>query len=285
MAKMCQAYSSLLLTEFFMFANPLQPSRWLRTLTQALCLLGAASGTAQAALQDEIQVYDDKMTTQDHFRMDLHVNTTPSGNTTPSYADEVVSSKAWRFTPELIFGLNKDIEAAAYAPVVRKPDGTLYLAGLEARVKWMPVKPTKGGDGFFAGLSWKVSALKNIFSESANNLEMRPVLGSHAGRWLWSVNPGLNWQLSTNSVSGTKRSSPEFNLSAKVGFALARDLSYGLEYYSYQGALGDRLAYAQQNNRLFFVADYDGYSLGIGKNTTDGADRWTLKALFNVPMR
>jgi hypothetical protein len=282
---MVQLSQSIFLGVFSMSLPSIKRKHRLQRALAACSLLGLMSVSAHAGLQDEIQVYDDKMTTPDHFRLDLHVNTTPGGNDTPRYTDEVVSAKAWRFTPELIYGLNKDVEVAAYMPFVRKPDGFLYVAGLEARLKWMPVRPAKGRDGFFAGMSWKYSSLNSIFSESANNLEIRPILGSHSGRWLLSFNPGLKWGLSDNSITGTKRNSPELNLSAKVSFAMARDLAYGLEYYSEQGPLDERLAYSQQNNRLFFVADYDGWSLGVGKNTTDAADTWTLKAQFNVPLR
>jgi len=44
----------------------------------AVALLGG-SFAAQAALQDEIQVYDDEINAKGEYSLELHLNTTPNG--------------------------------------------------------------------------------------------------------------------------------------------------------------------------------------------------------------
>jgi hypothetical protein len=43
------------------------------------------SGTANAYLQDEIQVYDDEVNARSEYSLELHLNTTPRGNQQQGY--------------------------------------------------------------------------------------------------------------------------------------------------------------------------------------------------------
>ena len=48
-----------------------------------------AAASARAALPDEIQVYTDDLEAAGKRGVELHVNTTPSGRSTPEYPGEV----------------------------------------------------------------------------------------------------------------------------------------------------------------------------------------------------
>ena len=82
---------------------------------RALCLLTVwccviAPGTATAALSDEIQVYTDDINAPGEYGLELHVNTTPSGRTTPDYPGEAVPNHGLRITPEFSYGITKTWE-------------------------------------------------------------------------------------------------------------------------------------------------------------------------------
>ena len=68
----------------------------------ALCLcsalLGFLSAPASAVLPDEIQVYTGDINAPGEFGLELHLNTTPSGHSQPSYPGEVTTPHGWRAT-------------------------------------------------------------------------------------------------------------------------------------------------------------------------------------------
>ena len=67
------------------------------TLVAVLSLLPSL---CHAALQDEIQVYDDAINAKGEASLEIHVNSTPRGIQTPSYPGEVMSNNGVRVTPE-----------------------------------------------------------------------------------------------------------------------------------------------------------------------------------------
>ena len=75
---------------------------------------------------------------------------------------------------------------------------------------------------------------------------------------------------------------------SKTELEAAPGLAAGAELYLAPGALGRSLPWQQQDNRLFATLDVDRkpwvFNLGIGRALTDAADRWTLKAIFEVPL-
>ena len=73
------------------------------------CLLAATllcgPFAAHAALQDEIQVYDDAINAKGEYSLELHLNTTPNGLKTGNYNGEVLTNGNTRITPEFAYGL------------------------------------------------------------------------------------------------------------------------------------------------------------------------------------
>src|SRR3974390_1523492 len=96
---------------------------------------------APAALPDEIQVYTNDINKPHEFGLELHVNTTPSGRSTPDYPGESPPYHGVRLTPEFSYGLTEDFEAGLYLPTVLDADGRYTLAGFKLRLKWLPGKP------------------------------------------------------------------------------------------------------------------------------------------------
>jgi len=118
-------------------------------ISQSLILLLLLSGlifsnTANAYLQDEIQVYDDEINAKGEYSLELHLNTTPRGNQQQGYPGEVVNNNNTRVTPELAYGLGHDLEAGFYLSYSNNNNSFNY-AGVKARLKWLPYQEEKGG--------------------------------------------------------------------------------------------------------------------------------------------
>ena len=95
----------------------LQPFYY-RLLGMAALATGLIPLGAQAAQQDEIQVYADDINKPGQFGLELHLNTTPSGRTVPDYPGEITNHHGFRFTPEFSYGVRSDLELGLYLPML-----------------------------------------------------------------------------------------------------------------------------------------------------------------------
>jgi hypothetical protein len=247
-----------------------------------LCMLCISSALAQAALLDEVQVYTDDINGLGEWGLEMHINGTPKGVPQPTYPGEITSHHGLRLTPEISYGISKTLEAGLYLPMVKAGDGNFYVAGSKVRLKWLPLQADESG-GFFGGINLELSQIKTQFSQSAQSLEMRNIIGWKNSQWLVAINPIFGWDLSP----GYRHRSPELNLATKVSRAFSESVAMGIEYYNGRGQLNEMLASGQQNKTLFLVMDYEGkpfnFNVGVGKGLTSVSDKWTLKSIIEVP--
>ncbi len=247
----------------------------------ALLPLALVAPTARAALPDEIQVYVDDVRAPGESGVELHVNTTPSGRSTPDYPGEVPPDHGLRVTPEISLGLAPNWDAGVYLPFLHSGAGSSYFAGPRFRLKWVPLRPTEGGSGWFAGTNEELSFVKTKFEESHPALEVRPILGWRDARWLAAVNPVVEFALGGPDRGWRPDFSPAFKLARNV----TRDVALGFEYYAELGPLGQTLPHSEQAHTLYFAIDTEkpiGLNFGIGRGLTGAADRWTVKAIFDI---
>src|ERR1700741_1187033 len=113
--------------------------------------LALACASAWAALPDEIQVYTDDLEAPGERGMELHINTTPSGRTTPDYPGEVVPHHGIRITPEISWGLARNWDAGIYLPFVHSGDDATFFAGPRFRLKWLGGRAAGGPAGGVPG--------------------------------------------------------------------------------------------------------------------------------------
>lgn len=250
----------------------------------ASALAALVPALACAALSDEIQVYDDDINAPGEFGLELHVNTTPKGRGIPDYPGEVVPNHGLRMTPEFSYGLTRTWEAGLYVPTSFDPEGRGSLAGAKLRLKWLPLHGDDGAPGWYAGANLELSRLQQRFSASQDSSELRTIFGYRAPCWLLAVNPVFGWDLSPGYRSGT----PDFSLGIKATHDIAEKVAVGAEYYSEMGKTSHILPLREQANTLFAVIDAQfkswGINFGIGRGLTGSADKWTVKAIFAIPL-
>ena len=255
--------------------------RLARTLLALALDIGLAP--AHAVLPDEIQVYTDDINKPREFGLELHVNTTPKGRTTPDFPGEITPYHGLRVTPEFSYGLARDWEAGLYMPYVRDAQGITHFAGPKLRLKWLPVQPAAEGQPWFMGANFEYAQVASNLEQSRYTFELRPIIGYRGSEWLIAVNPILGWALSGPDRDGK----PEFSPSVKLARDAAPGIALGAEYYAGLGKINDFLPRAEQGHTLYFTIDYDRkpwvFNFGIGRGLTEATDRWTLKAIFELP--
>ncbi len=242
--------------------------------TLFLLAFAAIAPGVGAALPDEIQVYTDDLERAGERGVELHVNTTPSGRSTPDYPGEVTNRHGLRVTPEISWGLGHDADWGLYLPFVRSADGSTFFAGPRFRLKWMPLLPGEDG-GWFAGLNGEISFVQQRFEEAGRTGEIRPILGYRSPAWLFAVNPNLEFDF-----AGEQKGVMFFSPGVKAGRMVTSKVMLGVEYYGDFGRASHFAPRAEQAHTLYFAVDTPRVNFGIGRGF-DAADRWTVKAIFS----
>jgi len=236
-----------------------------------------------ATAPDEIQVYTDELTKRGEHGVELHVNTTPRGRNVPDYPRAALTQHGLRMTPEISFGLTEDTDWAVYVPTVRDAAGNWYLPGIKLRAKWLPVRGDEKTGGPYLGVNGEISNVSYRFSQSRVSSELRFIAGYRSEDWLFGVNPIFSWGLSP----GQRESNPEFETAWKAARRVLPGISLGMEYYAGTGKFRDALPASEQERALYLTLDVERapwvFNVGIGKGLTDATDRWTLKAIFELP--
>ena len=251
----------------------------------AAAMLVALPLLVHAALPDEIQVYTDDINKPGEFGIELHVNTTPRGLDRPGYAGEVTTPRGLRITPEFSYGLSDDVDIGLYVPLSYK-EGNGSLAGYKLRLKWLPIRGAEGRGGWFAGANLELSNIQGKFESSRHNAELRFMLGHRSADWLFAVNPTFGWALSSAQEQPPPQNT-NFRLGYKASRTVAEGIALGFEYYNAKGRWRGFDPGSEQSKVLFWTLDFDRkplpFNLGIGRGLNGNSDKWTVKAIFDVP--
>ena len=250
----------------------------------ACLVFGLWCAAAHGALPDEIQVYLDDINEPGRYGLELHVNNTPDGITTPGYPGEVVAAQGTRVTPEFAYGLPHDLEAGAYLPFVHESNGDFRIAGVKLRMKWVPIKQPDAGPGIFAGLNGELSQVQYQFESDQRGFELRPIAGWRGSDWLLAANPVLDFALE----GPDRHEAPEFDPCLKVARTVAPGIALGVEYYAQVGTISDIRPWSETKETLYWAIDIDrppwNVNFGVGLGLTSITDRWTVKMIIEIPL-
>ncbi len=251
-------------------------------LIAILGIVGLLPSVSNAALEDEIQVYDDEINAKGEASLELHINGTPRGIQSPSYPGEVMNNNNVRVTPELAYGLGHDLEAGLYISYVNNNNSFTYAA-TKLRLKWLPVREDKG-DNFFGGVNLEVANIQPQFDDSRYNAEARFIVGKHFDKWLISFNPIVGFPLSQPQV----HYSPSFSSATRISRDVLKEVALGVEYYTGISQVNQPINYQQTQQMGFLMIYYDGaplaFQAGIGKGFSNSTDSLTFKAIFSIPL-
>jgi hypothetical protein len=244
----------------------------------AATALSIATLPVFATLQDEIQVYTDEINAPGEYGLELHINTTPKGITAQSYPGEITNHHGTRLTAEFTRGLTPTTELGLYLPTVYDGHGRYDAAGVKARFKWLPIQP-EDNSGFFAGMNFEWSQVRQRYSDSPQSVEIRNILGWRGKDWLLSINPIFVW----NTSPGFART-PALEVATKVSRKINDSLSLGWERYNDRGLYNQPLSAREQGVVNYLVADFEAagldFNVGVGKGSTPASDPWTVKAII-----
>jgi len=238
---------------------------------------------AHATLYDEIQVYDDSLNAPGEFGLEMHVNHTIRGRSTPSYAGEVPPNHQSRITPEFSYGIDEHWEAGLYLPTVVDDPAHLTFAGPKLRMKWIGQHSSEEIRWFY-GVNFEISKVSQRYEASSWGSEIRPIIGYRHDDWLFATNPILGYSLSP----GYRQGGVDFLPAIKVTRRVSEGMSAGVETYSDLGKLASIAPSRDQQHTLYWVLDVDRdpwvFNVGIGRGLNSQTDRWTIKAIFEVPL-
>ena len=246
-------------------------ARW--SLIALVCLLPYLALEAQT---DEIQVYTGEVETPGKANLSIHVNYTPRGRPVAEFPGGVVPQRSANGAFEWAYGVSDWFEAGTYLPVYTLTrDRKLEIDGVKLRALFaVPHAETRR---FFYGVNLELSFYSKHWDESRRSGEIRPIVGTRAGRWDVVVNPILD-----TSFNGFSRL--EFAPSLRIAYNESPRFALAVEHYADFGELRHVDTGEQQEHDLFAVVDlarklFD-LEAGIGFGLTKASDKLVLKAIF-----
>ena len=242
-----------------------------------LALAGLWWGAPAVAQTDEIQVYDASIAAPGAFNLTLHNNYTPSGSDVPGFPGAIVANKSLNGVAEWAYGVTPWFEAGLYLPLYSLTrDNALEYNGLKVRTLF--VTPDAAKREFFYGVNFEFSFNTAHWDARRYTSEIRPIIGTHLGRFDLIFNPIVD-----NSWNGF--SHLEFVPETRAAMAITEKYKVALEEYDDFGRVSHFLPASRQSHQLFAVIDINAgwvdVEAGIGAGLTSGSDHRVIKLILS----
>ncbi len=245
-----------------------------RASAAVLSSLVFASGVC--AQTDEIQVYDAGIAAPGAFNLTWHNNFISSGSTTPSFPGGIEPDKSLNGVSEWAYGVAPWFEAGLYFPLysITRDNAALYN-GFKFRALF--VTPNAADREVFYGVNLEFSFNTAHWDERRYTSEIRPIIGTHVGRFDFIFNPIVD-----NSYDGF--SNLEFVPATRVAMRVSATCKLALEEYDDFGRISHFLPTAKQSHQLFSVIDihtrrFD-IEAGVGAGLTAATDHRVVKLML-----
>jgi hypothetical protein len=242
----------------------------------ALVLLSLAWTSTADAQTDEIQVYDAAIAKPGVFNLTWHDNFISSGSNTPGFPGAIVPDKSLNGVAEWAYGVAPWFEAGLYFPLYSfARDGGVLYNGFKLRTLF--VSPDAEDRGVFYGVNFEYSFNTAHWNERRYTSEIRPIIGTHVGRFDFIFNPIVD-----NSYTGV--SNLEFVPATRVAMRVSDGFKLALEEYDDFGRVSHFLPAARQSHQLFAVIDMHThrfeFEAGFGAGLTDASDHRVFKLIL-----
>jgi hypothetical protein len=231
-----------------------------------------------AAAQDlfELEVFPFETTPAGHFDAEFHTNALSRGGIRPTVASE--DHRPLHVSAEIAHGWTDRFEMALFVettPFGR--DGSAKFAGGHVRGQLRALDAPRMP--FRIALAAEYAFNRPAFDRDLQTLEIRSILDRRGGRLSLILNPSMEVV-----VSGTdSRFVPTFDLSARAGWDLTRQVAINGEYFSRPGTLKHLEPDAAAHHLLFSTLDVGlgsnwEVSVGLGHCTTS-SEPWMIKSI------
>ncbi len=256
-------------------ARPCGPRNALAALV-AVLLVWLGGGASAPAQTDEIQVYDATIDETHQFSVEFHNNYTPIGRTQPEFPGGVVPNHALNGVPEWAYGATDWLELGLYLPLYTVTNtGRFELDG--AKLRALFVSPHAREREIFFGVNFELSFNARHWEPTQRSGEIRPIIGTHLGRWDLIFNPIID-----TGFDGVNRL--DFAPAERVAYNFSDLWAAAIEHYAEYGPFSNVLPLKQQFQTVFAVIDYNGeptgVEFGIGHGFTAASDALVLKLMI-----
>ena len=193
-------------------------------------MLLAASTTA-VAQTDEIQVYDAEIAPKGVFNLMIHTNFIGSGRKSQDFAGGMIANHSVNGASEWAYGVTDWFEQGLYLPVY-----SLYSDGRGAaingfKLRELFVRPDAEHHRLFYGVNFEFSVNAHYWERKRITSEVRPISGTHVGRFDVIVNPILDTDY-TGGFGGL-----DFAPATRIAYNVNDKWAVAAEEYADVGAL------------------------------------------------
>jgi len=238
-----------------------------------------ATSEQMVAQTDEIQVYDAEIAEPGIFNVMIHTNYSPAGRTTPAFPNAIIADRSVNGAVEWAYGVTPWFEQGLYLPVYSFHSRNQGATINGFKVRELFVRPHAFEHRLFYGVNFEFSVNALYWEQKRISSEIRPIVGTHLGRWDLIYNPILDTDY-TGGINGL-----QFNPAGRVAYNLNGKWAVALEEYDGFGPLRCFVPANQQFHETWGVVDQNNrwvhVEAGVGVGWRGGADRLTLKLMLS----
>lgn len=239
------------------------------TLVLACCL---AAIPARAAVFDEFEVFDGRITEPRGFDLNFHLNFGRRGRLEPGTG---APRNGALFTTEIGYVTAPWHEVALYLPVAKEFSGDVFGGGFKLRNSF--VLPGAAERPLAFGFDVELRNQSYRFTTADWGVTLRPILDFRSGPWQLILNPAVEFPLG--------REGPIFAPAARGVLQVAGRAWIGLEHYMDFDRIDRPAKVSGQAHQVFVTADVKvgeklGLHFGVGHGLTQASDRWLGKAIL-----
>lgn len=223
-------------------------------------------------------MYDGAIAERGVFNLTLHINFTPRGLPTPTFAGGLIPDKSWNGVSEWAYGVTDWFEAGLYLPLysISKDRGATINGG---KIRLLFTKPHAAEHKFFCAMNFEFSYNAKHWDPRRFTSEIRPIIGFHLHPIDIIVNPILD----NSYIGGFK--SLDFAPAIRIAYNASSKWALAVEEYADLGPLRHFSSASQQSHQIYAVVDHPGkyvnIEAGIGFGLTSVSDKVTLKLILS----